>query len=112
MDNEQIKTFIEQATEAQQEILYFLHNKIVQLNPQIEQQFKWSRPVYALKGKDLLYLQKAKAYITLGFMQAGKLEDPENKLEGTGKDMRHVKIKNMTQAQDPLFQSWIQALIQ
>ena len=76
--------------------------------PGVQEAFKWSRPVFSA-GKDFAYLKKAKGYITLGFFQFKKLDDPNGLLEGTGKDMRHLKIKNMQQIDTARLQQWLQA---
>lgn len=40
------------------------------------------------------YIAFHKEYVTLGFNYGSELEDPTHLLEGTGKLMRHVKIKH------------------
>lgn len=39
-----------------------------------------------------------KGHINLGFFYGAKLDDPANLLEGTGKNMRHVKVYDLEQA--------------
>ena len=62
--------------------------------PLATEQFKWGRPVYALK-KDFCYLQKNKNYINFGIMNFGAISDEKNLLQGTGKSMRHIKIHSL-----------------
>lgn len=73
--------------------------------PGVTEEFKWSRPVFR-SNKDFAYLKTAKAYVTLGFFQFGKLNDPKGLLEGTGKDMRHIKIKNVSEIDRELLRDW------
>jgi hypothetical protein len=44
-------------------------------------------------GDDVMYISVHKAHINLGFMRGSELPDPAGILEGTGKLMRHVKIR-------------------
>lgn len=40
------------------------------------------------------YVNAFKAHVNVGFFRGAELADPENLLEGTGKLMRHVKLKS------------------
>ncbi|PKV62454.1 DUF1801 domain-containing protein [Pontibacter ramchanderi] len=74
----------------------------------LTEEFKWGRPVFRA-NKDFAYLKTAKAYVTLGFFQFDKLNDPKGLLEGTGKDMRHIKIKNVLEIDRELLSDWFKA---
>lgn len=76
--------------------------------PNSTEEFKWSRPVYRT-DKDFAYLKRAKNYITLGFFNFEKLLDEDNRLEGTGKDMRHVKLTTFNDVDEDLFSQWFKA---
>jgi hypothetical protein len=76
--------------------------------PGVTEEFKWGRPVFRA-GKDFAYLKTAKAYVTLGFFQFDKLNDPNGLLEGTGKDMRHIKIKAAQNIDRELLTEWFKA---
>ena len=39
------------------------------------------------------YVNAFKAHVNVGFFRGAEIADPENLLEGTGKLMRHVKLK-------------------
>lgn len=43
------------------------------------------------------WIAPAKNHVTMGFYYGAELPDPTNLLEGTGKLMRHVKVRNSTQ---------------
>ncbi len=89
----EVSDYIEGATNEQKEVLGTLRELISKAIPEVVENFKWSRPVYATK-KDFCYLQYNKKHINLGFFEFDKIEDPNNLLEGTGKQMRHIKIEN------------------
>ncbi len=89
--NEKVTTFIENAADEQKEILMILRKLIADTIPEAAEKFKWSRPVYST-SRDFCYLDKTKKHATLGFFNFEKIQDSENLLEGTGKQMRHIKI--------------------
>ena len=47
------------------------------------------------------YIMPMRGYINLGFYQGAVLADPERLLEGTGKGLRHVKIRSLAEANRP-----------
>ncbi len=56
--------------------------------------------VSAMKD-DIFYIAPFKSHINLGFMRGGELPDPKGVLEGTGKLLRHVKIKKAEDLEKP-----------
>jgi len=44
------------------------------------------------------YVMPMRGYVNLGFYQGAELKDPERLLEGTGKGLRHVKIRSLAEA--------------
>ena len=46
----------------------------------------------------ICYLWPGKSHATLGFFFGTSLDDPQNLLEGTGKRMRHVKVRTLEEA--------------
>ncbi len=41
------------------------------------------------------YIMPQKSYVNLGFYRGAHLPDPMRLLEGTGKDLRHVKVRSL-----------------
>ncbi|MBS1583667.1 MAG: DUF1801 domain-containing protein [Bacteroidetes bacterium] len=67
------------------------------LPPTAVELIKWGVPCYMLPGHAMwtCSIRAAKAHITLQFGPSGaRLDDPEGLLEGTGKDLRHVKVRS------------------
>jgi hypothetical protein len=92
----------------QQEILQTIRQLIHDTVPQVTEEFKWGRPVFST-NKDFAYLKTAKNYVTLGFFNFEELSDPDNRLEGTGKDMRHIKIKTINDINRAPLTEWFKA---
>lgn len=61
---------------------------------------KWSQPWYTGAG-DVAYLSSRPDYVTLGLRHGAHLDDPAGLLEGTGADMRHVKLRDSEALADP-----------
>ncbi|MCA8934779.1 MAG: DUF1801 domain-containing protein [Planctomycetes bacterium] len=62
--------------------------------PKAEEAIKWTQPVWSLNGP-LCYMKAFKKYVNFGFWRGAELDDPKGLLEGTGKQMRHVRIESV-----------------
>jgi hypothetical protein len=51
------------------------------------------------------YIAVQKSHSTLGFYHGTSLKDPYGRFEGTGKNLRHVKVREMSQAKDPAIET-------
>ena len=66
----------------------------------------WGVPVFEVNGT-LCFLMVGKQHVTLGFAQGTSLPDPAGLLEGTGKNLRHVKLKTADQVSNPHLENLI-----
>jgi len=60
----------------------------------------WGVPVFEWNGP-LFYMRVGKKHVTFGFSRGSALEDSGNLLEGEGRNLRHVKISEVTETRDP-----------
>lgn len=58
-----------------------------------------------------VYIMPLKARVNLGFFHGANVPDPHGLLEGTGKKLRHVKIKTMEDANKPEIEALIAAAL-
>ena len=79
--------------ESQKKQLTELRTLVLSLDEGIVEEFKWSRPCYSNEKGIFCYLHSTKKHATLGFEKGTSLADPALLLEGEGKNMRHVKLK-------------------
>jgi hypothetical protein len=78
----------------QQEIANQLRLFVKKTLPQSKEGINpWRIPIFESNGP-ICYYMAGKNHITLGFIRGTSLPDPEGLLEGTGKNLRHVKIKS------------------
>ena len=87
-----IDEYINKQKNPQKEVCNYLRNLLHKTLPGINEEMKWGVPVFA-GGK--FYIGSFKNSVNLGFSIIG-LDDQEITLfEGTGKTMRHIKIKTL-----------------
>ena len=60
----------------------------------------WGIPSFDFHGP-LCFLMVGKNHVTFGFTRGTSLTDVAGLLEGTGKNLRHVKLKDAEQVRDP-----------
>lgn len=109
--NEQVTKYILEAPEEQTRIMEKIRELIHKEVPEVVENFKWSRPVFSTET-DFAYFKTTKAYLTFGIFQFDKIKDHSQLLEGTGKDMRHIKIKKLEDLQPEVIKTWLHQLLQ
>ena len=92
--NQKVTTYIENTEEKNKAILQKIRELIMNITTHVDELFKWGRPVYRT-DKDFCYLQSTKKAVTVGFFEFDKIETNSHLIEGTGKSMRHIKIKSL-----------------
>lgn len=56
-----------------------------------------------------VYLMPFKGWVNLGFYQGVDLPDPTASLEGTGKKLRHIKLRSVDECEQSLIRDLVQA---
>lgn len=97
--NQEVTSYIENSEEHNKKILSQLRSLIFSIVPEVNEQFKWSRPVYAT-DKDFCYLKSSKKNVTLGFFEFDKIKTNDHLIQGTGNSMRHIKISQVEEIED------------
>lgn len=106
--NEEVTKYIGQAEENQRQIMTYLRSLIHSVVPDVKEEFKWSRPVFRSKH-DFAYFKTTKKHLSLGFFQSERLHDPMKLLEGSGKNMCHVKLHSINNIDENTLKEWILA---
>ena len=57
----------------------------------------------------IVYICPMKDYVRLGFMRGTQLSDPDQKLIGEGKWLRHVKVRSLKEADHPALEGLVKA---
>ncbi|WP_249871802.1 DUF1801 domain-containing protein [Oceanobacillus saliphilus] len=108
----EVDQFIEELPDEIQTITDTLRNIILKSSPELKEEFKWSMPNYSYNGL-VCYLQASKKHVNLGFHKGNELEvkDMDELLQGNGKTMRHIRIKNMEEINRDSFTILIRAAV-
>jgi hypothetical protein len=104
--NVHVDHFIFTAPSEYRVILNLLRDIIANTVPDIKEEFKWNMPVYRAK-KLCCYISTHKDHINLGFYKGTTLSDPDQLLEGTGKDLRHYKIRTLKDVKKKNIAAWL-----
>lgn len=103
--DEQVTGYINQASDEQRKIMETVRDLLHDSIQGVREKFSWSLPVF-INGTDLVYFKTAKSYVTVGFFNFNKLTDPDSLLEGTGKAMRHIKIRKHEEVNNEPLKRW------
>ncbi|MGB2668960.1 MAG: DUF1801 domain-containing protein [Candidatus Acidiferrum sp.] len=68
----------------------------------------WKVPTFESNGP-MCFFMIAKNHVTFGFLRGTSLPDPAKLLEGTGKNLRHVKLPTPDHLRKPALKKLIQA---
>ena len=109
--SEKVDQLIEALPKNIQEITTCLRNLIFETSDNFIEEIKWSKPSYGI-DQNICYLQASKNHVNLGFYIGASLSDKDNLLEGTGKQMRHIRIKKLDEIQPEQFKALIQTAIE
>ena len=100
-----IDTYVQRRNPALKDVVSAVRWLVKQAVPSAAEAINpWGVPVFELNGT-LCFLMVGKQHVSLGFAQGTSLSDPGKLLEGTGKNIRHVKLKKPEQVSDPHLRS-------
>lgn len=85
--------FLAKAPDAQKRLIRQLHNLITEAFPSLESSIKWSNLTYH-HDHNIYALVFHKNHINLQVWGGAEITDPKNVMKGTGKRMRHIKIRD------------------
>ncbi len=92
---ESIEDWIARAPGDHAAVLHRLRELIQNLPAELEERVKWSQPCYGMGKANAFNLDWHPGHVTLQLWAGAHLPDPEGIVEGTGKDLRHVKIQSV-----------------
>ena len=103
------------STEEARELAYQLRALVVEVMPDVVE-VPWPKQRVAGYGvgpkkmsEHFCYISAQKHYVNLGFYYGPELPDPEGLLEGTGKLLRHVKLRDAGAIRSPALRRLLEA---
>jgi hypothetical protein len=87
-----------------------IHRSVRSVGPDLRTERKWASDWYA--GTDLiLCVSRFQRHVGVEFWRGSTVGDPTHLLEGTGKNLRHVKVRSIAEARTRPFLELIRAAI-
>ena len=78
-----------------------LRRMLLEAGPDLRESIKWGKPCFEKKVRIFYIASQSDKYVTLGLWQGALLPNPDGLIEGTGKRMRHVKIRSLEDLEAP-----------
>jgi hypothetical protein len=83
-----------------------LRNMILEIVPDLDESIKWKNLFYEKNGF-VCAIVVHKDHVNLEFARGTELEDPEEVLEGTGKKIKHIKIRKSSEINSKILKKMI-----
>jgi hypothetical protein len=108
-----IQQFLAALPDHKREIAFQVRDIILSFSPKVAEAIKWRQLTFISGKTDLafIYTYAGVDYMNLGFMKATSLNDPKKLFEGTGKGMRHIKIRTIKDIPAAQIKKWVKESI-
>jgi hypothetical protein len=114
--SDEIDRFLEAYTPDIRDLTHQVRALIASVTPDADEYLKlgWKVIWYGFGPKmpdQFAVVMPTRHHVGLGFAYGSDLPDPKGKLEGTGKRMRHVKLRTAADAADPAIAALLRAQV-
>ncbi|MCE9527465.1 MAG: DUF1801 domain-containing protein [Planctomycetales bacterium] len=93
------------------EVAEELRATVLAASRELTEEVKWGWPCYTVGGRNVCSLMAMKDTVNFVLFLGAELEDPSGLIEGTGKSMRHVKLRSPADIDKAKFRKFIQESI-
>jgi len=80
-----------------QAIIRALRRFVKRVDPGLSEAVKWGNGCWVGSKGPVAYVYSAAGYVQFGFFHGSSLKDPKGLLEGSGKYVRHAKVRNASE---------------
>ncbi len=87
--------YVNSIDDPMKEIVEKLRRAVKGTSKKLKEEIKWNVPTYSI-NKNICSIMAHKNHVNLQIFQGAKIKDA-NKLEGSGKGMRHIKYKHVNE---------------
>jgi hypothetical protein len=101
--NDKVSGYIDPLPSPQREISIALRDMIRRHFPAFSEEFKWNYPAYYYRGKRICSLGAFMNHVNLEYDYGSSLTDGKGRVEGVGKNIRHVKIRTLEEVDTEYF---------
>ena len=74
-----------------------------QAEPELAEAVKWGNGCWVGQRGPVAYVYSAPDHVQFGFFRGATLRDPKGLLQGSGKYVRHVKLRGKAEIDEPAF---------
>jgi hypothetical protein len=102
-----IDAFIAALGSPHREISDALRKLIRATDKRLVETVKWGWPCYTAGGENICGLMPQRDTVNFILFRGAELDDPDDLIEGTGRSMRHVKLRSTRDIRPAQFQAFI-----
>ncbi|MBM3898404.1 MAG: DUF1801 domain-containing protein [Thaumarchaeota archaeon] len=111
MDSE-VKEWLDDLSPEKKSFAMKVREIVFNADPSIKETIKWGSLTFISNGNIAWIINyPQKEYINFGFFRATELSDPKKMFEGSGKGLRHVKIRSDKDIDAKQFAAWVKEAI-
>jgi hypothetical protein len=78
--------------------------------PGVQESVKWRHPYYLCDGPVCIVVPVA-GRVNLEFFHGVQLRDQQGRIEGTGKNLRHIKLRDLADVDERAISGWLQETV-
>lgn len=110
---EKIDEYIAKHDDWRGELLSKIRQLVHETAPQVEEDWKWSSPIFSVNGKMICSPSAFKNHVSLNFFHGAFIEDPNNLFpeDSQAKQMRTVKFKKSEDFDQEALKSLVKSAI-
>lgn len=110
--SEKVDLYIQKLSGEVKEITEELRKLVLETSEELTEELKWGMPNYTYNGL-AVYLQTAKNHVNFGIHKGGKIaeKDTKNLFEGSGENMKHIKIRSLDDIDKEYFQMLVKEIM-
>jgi len=90
--------YLKSVAEGVRPVAVALRRLVLKAAPILTETMRYGMPQYVRDKHTVIYIRPAADHVNVGFYDGVDLKDPSRLLEGTGKRLRHVKVRTKQEA--------------
>lgn len=109
----EINQYLLNLPEDKRQLAMQLREIILSADAQLTESIKWGNLTYSTGKVNIafIYTYTQTDYMNLGFLHAVELADPKKLFEGTGKGMRHIKVRSLKDIPAAQIKKWVKEAV-
>ena len=97
--------YLADQTPRNQKIIAALRTFVRGAEPDLIEAVKWGNGCWLAAKEPIAYVYADREWVQFGFVMGSLLKDPDKLLDGTGRFVRHVKVRSVSAIDRPAFRA-------